>query len=661
VTPDAATQVDGATRVVRGRAIALGLVAVLVTTLLVTQAELVLSTLRIGYLQMPPIAISILVVALGINRLVGWGRKRWQLGPADLLTIYCMVVVAAMVSSHGVVEKLVPQLIAAHYFADDGNNWHRLFDLNLDPRLVPYNPAIAGHQAVVDQFFTGVHRGAGVPWQAWLIPIGNWAILIGLVVAAFLFLTTLLRKQWAENERLSFPLAQLPLEIAQSAMTPRDRRMIWLGTTVPALVYTINAIHQLAPSVPEIKLIVPLNDLFHQPPWNQIGWCPLMFSFAAIGFFFLLPADIALSIWFFFVLQRVQEAVAVSYDMATPGMPIYPPKLFIGYETVGAYIVLTGYLFWSARAHLRSVWLAAIGRADVDDSAEAVPYKVAFWGLLVCVAGSAIWLWLMGMSLWLAVLEIVVFVFMIALVMARSTAEGGMLMTETTFRPIDVYRMFGSVHALGPHNLALLAMVDNVLLRDQRGLLLTGFLDTAKIADGARIDRRSMARNLVLAVLVAFVAAVALNIYVSYHLGAERLDQYLVSTQPQFTLSDYAPFFKPGQGDFPAAQNWQMPVFCAAGAIVTLALTILRANIYWWPLHPIGLALSGSWAATEFWFPCLVAWMIKSGVVRYAGMSAYARMRPFFLGLILGECVMATIFALLNILFHLPAPAFPWA
>jgi hypothetical protein len=245
--------------------------------------------------------------------------------------------------------------------------------------------------------------------------------------------------------------------------------------------------------------------------------------------------------------------------------------------------------------------------------------------------------------------------------MARSTAEGGMLMTETTFRPIDLYRMFGSVHALGAQNLALLAMVDNILLRDQRGLLLTGFLDSAKISDAARIDRKSLARSIVTAVVVAFVAAVSLNLFVSYHLGAERLDQYLVSTQPQFTLSDYAVFFKPGQGDFPASDNWQMPAFCAGGALVTLALTMLRATFYWWPLHPLGLALSGSWAAVEFWFPCLVAWLIKTCVVRYAGMTAYARIRPLFLGLILGECVMATIFALLNMLFHLPTPAFPWA
>ena len=98
---------------------------------------------------------------------------------------------------------------------------------------------------------------------------------------------------------------------------------------------------------------------------------------------------------------------------------------------------------------------------------------MAVWGLLAVSRLSALWLWGIGMSPWLALFELIVFLFVTALVMARSTAEAGMLMTETTFRPIDLYRMVGSIHALGAANLAALAFFDNLFLRDQRGLLLT--------------------------------------------------------------------------------------------------------------------------------------------------------------------------------------------
>ena len=92
---------------------------------------------------------------------------------------------------------------------------------------------------------------------------------------------------------------------------------------------------------------------------------------------------------------------------------------------------------------------------------------------------SAGWLTLLGVGFWLALFELAVLLFIVALVMARSTSEAGMLMTETSFRPIDAYRMFGDVRSLGAANLTGLAFLDAIWMRDQRGLLLTGFLPTS--------------------------------------------------------------------------------------------------------------------------------------------------------------------------------------
>jgi hypothetical protein len=61
-----------------------------------------------------------------------------------------------------------------------------------------------------------------------------------------------------------------------------------------------------------------------------------------------------------------------------------------------------------------------------------------------------------------------------------------------------------------------------------------------------------------------------------------------------------------------------------------------------------------------FWFPVLVAWLIKSVLIRYFGMHAYTRLRPFFLGLILGEFFMAVLWATLGCIWRVKAPFFPW-
>ena len=271
------------------------------------------------------------------------------------------------------------------------------------------------------------------------------------------------------------------------------------------------------------------------------------------------------------------------------------------------------------------------------------------------------------MSLWLALFELTVCIFVVAVVMARSTAEAGMLMTETTFRPIDLYRMVAPVHALGGSNLTMLAFFDNLFLRDQRGLLLTGMLDAARISDGTRVRRRAFAGALALGVMIAFAVAVPLNIYLPYHLGANgHMDYWMEQGSPGLTLIDYGQYFK-GNALLPTGASWQMPTFFGVGLLMTAFLTFMRTAFFWWPLHPLGYALSGSWSTIEFWFPCLLAWMFKSVILRYGGMKTYGQARPFFLGLVLGEFGIAVFFVLLNAVSHqispdhtIPAPPFPW-
>jgi len=647
---------------VRGRALLIGSLLVAATAVLVTQAELVVSSIHIGYLQFPPVALGLLLIASGLNRGMRAISKRFDLCGADLLVIYCMVLVAAMVSSHGIVQKWIPLLVTPNYFASAVNNWHGLFDPHIQRRLVPYDPHVGGQQVVSTAYYNGMHHGEQIPWSLWIGPLLNWGILIGLVVFAFLCVATILRKQWIDNEKLSFPLAQLPLEIAGGGDEPAffKNDLTWCGAAIPIILFGLKGLHQMDPVIPDVLTPISINDYLKLPPWNGIGGMPLTFSFAALGFFFLLPADVLFSIWFFFVLTRIEELVFIAYNVPTPGMPMFPPKLFTGYQTMGAYFVLVGYLLWIARPHLKKVWAAAIGREKVDDSSEVMPYRVAVWGLIGSVAASALWLWSMGMSLWLAVFELVVLIGVIAVVMARSTAEAGMLMTETTFRPIDIYRMFGSIHALGGANLTMLAFVDNLLLRDQRGLLLTGMLDSMRISDGTKIRRRSFAAVLVYAILLSTVIAVVLNIQKPYELGAVRLDGWMEQGSPQLSWNEYQSYFSAQQVVDPAAR-WQMPVFFCVGIVSCLFLTIMRTTFYWWPLHPLGYALAGSWTTIVFWFPCLVAWVCKSLCIRYGGMGFYGKARPFFLGMILGEFGMAVFFVLLNLLFKTPVPAFPWS
>jgi hypothetical protein len=54
-----------------------------------------------------------------------------------------------------------------------------------------------------------------------------------------------------------------------------------------------------------------------------------------------------------------------------------------------------------------------------------------------------------------------------------------------------------------------------------------------------------------------------------------------------------------------------------------------------------------------------VAWMAKWLLLRYGGMRTYTRALPLFLGLILGDCVMGSIWAIIGTAWPIP-PMYPW-
>ena len=63
---------------------------------------------------------------------------------------------------------------------------------------------------------------------------------------------------------------------------------------------------------------------------------------------------------------------------------------------------------------------------------------------------------------------------------------------------------------------------------------------------------------------------------------------------------------------------------------------------------------------TAFWLPILIARLVKSLVMRYGGVRQYLKIKPFFLGMILGEFSMAALWVAVSWATKLPTPYFPW-
>jgi hypothetical protein len=84
------------------------------------------------------------------------------------------------------------------------------------------------------------------------------------------------------------------------------------------------------------------------------------------------------------------------------------------------------------------------------------------------------------------------------------------------------------------------------------------------------------------------------------------------------------------------------------GALLTLGMLLMRARFLWWPFDPIGYLVCGSWPITEIWFSVFLGWIAKSAIMTFGGTRAYRRALPFFLGLVLGQAVIATFWTLVS-------------
>jgi len=223
----------------------------------------------------------------------------------------------------------------------------------------------------------------------------------------------LIRKQWTENEKLTYPLVKLPVEIAASTLETADaahtplfkNRLFWIGFSIAATIDIINSLNYYYPVIPPImtpgngQSSLDLSTFFPYKPWSAIGWTPVSYYPFVIGLGMLMPMDFLFSSWFFYLTWKLQSIMVVSggWD-SDPRMP------YANYQALGGYLAF----FVSTVVISRGYFVQVLRRAfcmssTVDDSDEPLRYRAALWGIaggLLVLIGFAMAL---GLAWWLAI------------------------------------------------------------------------------------------------------------------------------------------------------------------------------------------------------------------------------------------------------------------
>src|SRR5207249_2111084 len=110
--------------------------------------------------------------------------------------------------------------------------------------------------------------------------------------------------------------------------------------------------------------------------------------------------------------------------------------------------------------------------------------------------------------------------FVQAMIMGRAMAEGGALMAEGSFTPMDILGAFTTKAVVGPGSLTVLAFTHAMFTRDLRGMTFTAVLDAQKMGREVGLALRRVLGVIVFALVVAFLLSLAVQLWLPYRHGA---------------------------------------------------------------------------------------------------------------------------------------------
>jgi hypothetical protein len=586
----------------------------------------------------PHVLFLLLILILGSNA-AAKVRPSWRLAPSEILTVYFLTLMAAVMSSHDTMEVLVPILTYPYRYATPANGWATDIVPHLPPWLM-----VSDHRAVERYWVGGVSFWTSGDAAIWLRPALLWtAFLTGLVICGAC-INALLRKQWAENERLAFPLVQLPLELVHPRRPLWTNRLFVMGFTLAVVHDTWFGLHSLWPSIPEpYTRFQTLDSYLTTPPWNAVQWLPFAFFPWIAGLGVLLPTDFLFSCWFFFILWKLQVVAAARYGYADiPGFP------FINEQSFGAYIAIAVFTLYAARHALARGLSAAWRKPDGSDADEPIRNRTAAYGLILSLLFVWGFLKTMGLAAWVAAGVLVIYL-MAAIAITRLRAELGTPAHDLgRMGPMRLLPLVFGRNAFRDQDLAVLGLTHG-FNRNYRACPMAVHAEGLRAADTADSSPRGMFWALVgfavLGALCGFTADVAL----SYRWGAvSHCDPPYVSEifgrEPYEHVSSILK-----NGVTPAQQHSAIAAI-SVGFAVAAALSAIRMRTAGFPFHPVGYAISSNWCMSLMWPSLFVSWVLKTALLRAGGLRLYRAALPLFLGIVLGECSAGTVWMALSAL-----------
>jgi len=611
--------------------VVLGFLLTVAFSVVIPYVDVYLSDTFLGAQHLPPGALFVLFFLLVVvNPLLRLISRRWPLSRVELLLIYCMLLFSTLVPGHGAENVFIPVVTTPYYYATPENGWADLFFRYIPTWFSPSDPA------VIVPFHEGLGPGQVLPWGVWWVPLAAWSAYTFLLYGLVLALAVLFHRQWADGEKLSYPLVALPLEMTRGWEHPLARGgfyanpLMWIGFLVAVILQTQAGLKFYFPSVPGFKLSYDFSPLFREGPLRAVGGVGGDLWPCVIGITVLLRSEVSFSMWFFFWFNRLERIVAYLLGMRVYGeMTTWGEPSWLGNQTVGAYTAYTLMAFWTARKHLADLWQSS-WRGDRHPGLP-ITYRSAFLLLGFCVTGILLWCSSAGLSLWVAASQIAVYT-ILAVALTKVVAESGMLFVQATYSWLETMTNLLGTPALGPRQLTVGMFIERSFMTDLRAFIMPSFSQSFKIADLARLDQRKLLAAIIPAIVLASAISCYMNLRLLHTYGAVNCNPWM----PKWA----------GLGGFGILGNLLRKPHPAsavaigsiiAGGLFTGWLVKMRQRFVWFPFHPVGFIMMQTYPMKRLWFSTFIGWLLKTALLKYGSVRGLIIGLPFFLGLAFGD------------------------
>jgi hypothetical protein len=637
---------------ITARAIALGLILVFV--LVVTNPYLAFIvdywTAGSGAVMNGPIAALFLLV------LLNGALKRYLPARAftrsELLVAYAMAIVCVGLAQAGGLPYIAVTTIYPFYMATPENGWETLVLPHIPVWLQLTDLHYAGW------FWEGAPAGAGVPWGAWMRPMVEWGGFTVVLMAALFCLGALVRKNWIERQRLTFPIVDLPLAIVGDDAKPSagsglfTNRLFWLGFTIPAVHLITCWLNLIYPSFPALQLHdIGLGRVFagRGLPWSAWSDVYVSIIFPVIGISYLVPTQVSLSLWLFYVLFQLHMLVWASFGVSPwgGGTGVVEPYVFASFMQIGGALALCGTIVYRSRGALLAAWRSVWSRSS--EPVDAYAPLSGRWALVGFVLTNAFMLWWVlraGMSWWSFTLLMGIF-YAASLSTAYLVTSGGVMFPDYGLGYSDVLLRTLGARAFKPASLYMMLSLDSIYMLEGFATPLPQMLHSSKLLHSAKIRARSFAWAAGLGVVITVVFGLIAILMTLHGPGVGLLDEW-PWTWPGWSI------FEPMAANLRVPQmpeGWLQAALGIGGSFVLL-LVWVQSRFVWWPISPYGFLLASSYMTNHMmWTSIFLGWACAAIVLRYGGLRRFRDLRPFFLGLVLGYYITKLPITVLSAIF----------